>query len=241
MPAPEHRRRARSPVEPTWEIPESQVDLRLDDVSRDTGVQETGPLPVVPPAAATTDAVKLVGGAGGILGLLALVDKLVQGSGLTADELVKQLGPALGVLYTASPVVVAVICVGWLVLRGYRNEQAAHRRRDRRLQKALMSFGHAIKAEIGGLREDVAGFTTELGHVKEHVEARIVAEVGAAARAATHRADQTDTAIANLRTEQAQLGQRVEYIERLSAIPTPVPPRRDGVPNQPRRKRTHDT
>ncbi len=103
MPAPEHRRRARAPVEPTWEIPESQVDLRLDDVSRDTGVQETGPLPVVPPAAATTDAVKLVGGAGGILGLLALVDKLVQGSGLTADEIVKQLGPALGVLYTASP------------------------------------------------------------------------------------------------------------------------------------------
>ncbi len=73
------------------------------------------------------------------------------------------------------------------------------------------------------------------------VEARIVAEVGAAARAATHRADQTDIAIANLRTEQAQLGQRVEHIERLSAIPTPVPPRRDGVPNQPRRKRTHDT
>lgn len=217
------------------------MNLRLDDVSRDTGVQETGPLPIVPAAAATTDAVKLVGGAGGILGLLALIDKLVQGSGLTADELVKQLGPALGVLYTASPVVVAVICVGWLVLRGYRNEQAAHRRRDRRLQKALISFGHAIKDEIGGLREDVAGFTTELGHVKEHVEARIVAEVGAAARAATHRADQTDTAIANLRTEQTLLGQRVETIERLSAIPTPVPPRRDGVPSQPRRKRPHDT
>jgi hypothetical protein len=237
MPSKQHHTKV---IEPTWEIPESQADLRLDDVSRDA-VQQTGPLPTVS-AASTTDAVKIVGGAGGILGLLALVDKLVQGSGLTADELVKQLGPALGVLYTASPMVVAIICVGWFVLRGYRNEQAAHRRRDRRLQKALIGFGQAIKDEIGKLRQDVAGFTAELGHVKQHVENRIVTEVGAAARAATHRADQTDSAIASLRAEQAQLGQRVAHIEQLSSIPTPVPPRRDGVPSQSRRKRPlHDT
>lgn len=230
-----HQHHARAPAETPWEIPESQTDLRLDGVSRDTGVQETGPLPIVS-VAATSDAVKIVGGAGGVLGLLALVDKLVQGSGLTADELVKQLGPALGVLYTASPVVVAVILVGWFVLRGYRNEQAAHRRRDRRLQKALINFGSTIKDEIYKLRQDVAGFTAELGNVKQHVEERIVTEVGAAARAATHRADQIDTAIATLRAEQSQLGQRVAHIEQLSSIPTPIPPRRDGVPSQRRRK-----
>ena len=183
-------------------------------------------------ATPTSDGVKLLGGAGGLVAVLALVDKIVQGTGLTADELVKQLGPGMGVLYMASPIVLVVLVVGMLILRGYKAEQAAHRRRDRRLQQAIVNVSH----EIGGLREDVAGFTTELSRVKEHVEARIDAAVGAAARAATHRADQADHAISDLRAGQEQLNIRVGRVEEKTATPTPPAPRRDAVPTT-RRKR----
>ena len=225
-----------SMVEPSaWPTPDSHADLHIADVRE----QPTGPVPVVPSGpTGLSDGAKLLGGSAGLVSMLALFDRFVAYSGLTAEELAKELGPWLGVLYMSWPVVAAIVGMAWLLLRGYRREQEAHRRRDHRLQHAFVNFGRGIQGEIGGLREDVSGFTTELGRVKEHVEARearIIAEVGAAARAATDRADRTDGALADLRAGQAQLDVRVTKVEQHTATTPPTPARRDAVPTSRRR------
>lgn len=238
--APRRSRARASGGEPSaWpSVPDSHADLRLEVTA---GAQETGPVQAVSPSSATglSDGAKLLGGSAGLVSVLALIDRLVANSGLTAEELAKQLGPALGVIYMSWPVVATLIAGLWLGLKGYRKEQEAHRRRDYRLQHAFVNFGDKIQNEIGGLREDVSGFTTELGRVKEQVEtreARIVAEVTTAARAATHRADATDGAIADLRAGQAQLEMRVSRVEDRTTTPPPPAPSRDGVPRTTRRK-----
>lgn len=223
----------------------SRVDLRLglvddDDVDssisedearqpRKAPAAETGPVATASTKSTpVSDGLKLGGVGASVLALSALIDKLLSDTGLTATDLVQHLGPALGVLYMASPVVFTVALVGWLVLRGYKREQDAHRRRDRRLQRAIVGLVRDIKEEFTGFRNDVAA------HIDE--------AVSTAAQVARARADQTDMTIAELRqlytavvsrvTRLETIDARVARIESMMPNDAPTTPRRARVPNR---------
>lgn len=219
----------------TWTVPvgdddgdESQVDLRLsldDEHFRERAApsrQATGPMPAAasPP---TGDGLKIAGGTASMLAVLALVDKVLEGAGLTASELAQHLGPMLGTVYMTSPILGVLMFLTWLLLRGYRREQSDHRRRNHRMQEAFLSLGRGIKSKLEKLQSDIR-------RVEERFESRVAEAVSVAAQAATLRADRTDSAIAELRAGQVQINQRLAVID--------PPPPHDVV--RPRR-RTRET
>mgnify|MGYP006366423025 FL=1 len=221
----------REPEPSVWTVPPpdddevSQVNLRLslddtgDEPRTRVPVPVTGPVPAVV-AAPSGDGLKLAGGSLSIIAVLALIDKALEGTGLTATQLVQQLGPALGPVYMASPIVGALGLLTWLLLRAYRREQSAHRRRDQRMQEAFVSMGRGVKTEIGKLRSDIR-------RVEDRFEVRVAEAVSAAVVAAAQRADKTDAAIADLRAGQVEINFRLGQVER----------RDDPEPNTPRSRR----
>lgn len=204
----------------------SHVALRLDDDDEPVRVTETGPLQAAPPQAPprTGDGVKIVAGSGGVFALSLLIDKAFSSTGMTAADVVEHLGPALGVLYNSSPVVLVLLAFGWIVMGISRRIQETSRRRDRRLQKAFQDFGHAIRTELVRLRADVSGAASAIASVKKEVEDKIDTAVAAAATAATTRAERIEKDIADLRAGQADLKTRVAVVEsrdpRLHVVPS---------------------
>lgn len=174
---------------------------------------------------------KLVGGGSASIVVLALIDAALKNTGISAADVASHLGPMLGALYNTYPVVAILLVVLVYMLRSYRYDQEEHRRRDRRLQRALNSFGRGIKTEIEGLRSDVAGFTVALDSVKSHVETRIAEEVRAVARV-------TETSIVELRGGIAELRTRMATVESLIRVDRPQnSDDTGGVPTQARRIR----
>ena len=226
---------------PIWPVSNgysSQVDLPIvaeDDApdSRDrqdrddTSASPTGS----PPIQGGGEVAKLVGGGSASIVVLALIDAALKNTGISAADVAGHLGPMLGALYNTYPVVAILLVVLVYMLRSYRYDQEEHRRRDRRLQRALNSFGRGIKTEIEGLRSDVAGFTVALDSVKSHVETRIAEEVRAVARV-------TETSIVELRGGIAELRTRMATVESLDRVDRPQnSDDTGGVPNQARRIR----
>ncbi len=204
----------------------SRVDLHVDDPPAD----ETGPVPAATPIVGHSDNIgyKIVGATGAVVAAMAGLDKALEGTGVTAADVAARTGPALGAVYQNYPVVVLLLLVAWALMRSYRRDQDASRRRDRRLQAALSNLTRGF----GDLSARVADFTDQLGQVKDHVERRVTDAVGAAARAATDRADRADGAIGELRRVQAEHGVAIVALgERVTKIEGPE---RDA-PQQPRR------
>lgn len=189
---------------------------------------DTGPFPAVPARPATTiasDGAKIGAGSLGVIAILGLIDKALSGTGMTATDVVDHLGPALGPLFSTYPIVVGMIFCAYLLFRHYRVEQAAYRRRDKRLQKVMVDFGHAIKDQILALRRDVSSFTSELAEVRKSVADQIGRAVGDVAKVATERADRTDGAIADLRRTVDKLSREAEILaERMMAVESHMGP-----------------
>lgn len=230
---------------PTWPPTAgySRVDLPvLEEDDEDVPERPQRDRDTTPNVAAVRDAggnevAKLIGGGSASVVVLALIDKALSNTGITAADVANHLGPMLGALYNTYPVVAILLVVLVFMLRSYRRDQEAHKRRDRRLQRALNSFGRGIKTEIEGLRGDVAGFTVALESVKSHVETRIAEEVRAVARVAVDRADRADAAIVELRGGLAELRTRVSLVEtsRLDRREFESQDGEDGIPVHARR------
>lgn len=221
-------RRDTQPDSSVWTVPvdsdddeASRVDLRLslddagDEPRTRVSATVTGPVPAAT-AHPSSDGLKFAGGSVTIIAVLALIDKALEGTGLTASELVQQLGPALGPVYMASPIVGVLVLMTWLLLRSYRREQSAHRRRDQRMQEAFVTMGRGVKTEIGKLRSDIR-------RVEDRVEVRVAEAVAAAVTTATQRADRTDAAIAELRAGQVEINFRLGQVERYDAPDASTP------------------
>lgn len=189
-------------------------------------ILDTGPFPVAvgkPPPSVASDGAKIGAGSLGVFAILALIDKALSGTGMTATDVVEHLGPALGPLFSTYPIVAAMLVCAYFLLRHYRGEQQAHRRRDKRLQKVMIDFGHAIKDQILALRRDVSSFTTELTAVQNQLTEHIGRAVGDAAKAATERADRTDGAITDLKRTVEKLSREAELLsQRMVAVETQI-------------------
>lgn len=207
-----------------------QVDLDLgldDDQPHEAAGDVTAPIPtLVNGKAPMSDGAKIGIGTVSTFTFLALVDKALSTTGLTAADVLDQLGPALGALYTSYPVVGVVLLAMWLIHKMYSRDQDAHRRRDRRLQHALMNVGQ----QIARLRADVNGIPNALADVRAEVEAKIVSAVAAASSRADDRANRTDLAISDLQRGLASVDMRVRVIEGRDAAP-------EGTPSARRRPR----
>lgn len=182
-----------------------------EDDQRGRERTETGPLPTIESGDAPpmSDGTKIAIGSGGVFALLALIDKALSGTGMTAADVAERLGPALGALYNSSPVVVVLLFLGGSVLRIYKREQDTHRRRDKRMQRQLAEIGTNLTGEIGMLRDDVNGFAEALDRVRQDIELKIEAQVGLVTRAASDHAARTAQAIADLQRGQSALEQQV--------------------------------
>lgn len=119
------------------------------------------PEPVPEDSKRSTTAQRVAGGAGGAV-LVALLDQLLREHGAEAATFIQNLGPLLGPVWSAFPLLTFGVVVAALAWKDWRADKVV------RAKEAA-----AFVSGLGGLREEVHGLRAALQRQSEHVDARV--------------------------------------------------------------------